>query len=326
VPSEPDENVPTYVVPTRGREHPILFWYASADFRKVLRRVRPQIVDLHEEPYSLAVAAALRAIEAEAPNARICMYSAQNIHKRYPTPVRQLERRALRRTSAMYPCSHEAAEVIREKGFTGVLDVVPLGVTVQSRDERVFSDTRSLKVGFVARLEPYKGGELAVRAFATASQNVDATLEIVGEGSHRVELEALVRELGISARVTFAGAVSQTEALERIGTYDTILVPSYTTASWKEQFGRIPVQAMEAGTPVIASDSGSLREVVGDAGLLVAERDLDELTASLHRLLRDASLRNELSARGRDRALRCFAWEHVAASLDTMYRAILEPA
>ena len=111
-----DPEIPVHVVPARGRPHPILFWYASAPFRRVLRKVRPDIVDLHEEPYSLAVAGALRAVRLEVPEARICMYTAQNIAKRYPPPFRQLERHAHASTAAAYPCSTEAGEVLRAKG------------------------------------------------------------------------------------------------------------------------------------------------------------------------------------------------------------------
>ncbi len=83
--------VPVHVIPIRGRQHPNLFWYATAAFRRVLRTVQPQIVDLHEEPYSLAVAFALPAIRREAPGARVCVYSAQNIQKHFPPPFRQLD-------------------------------------------------------------------------------------------------------------------------------------------------------------------------------------------------------------------------------------------
>ena len=64
----PEPEVPLRVVEVRGQQRPILFWYASRQFRRVLQsEFRPQIVDLHEEPYSLAAASALRAVTAEVP-------------------------------------------------------------------------------------------------------------------------------------------------------------------------------------------------------------------------------------------------------------------
>lgn len=321
-----DPEVPLHIVPVRGRRsHPILFWYAGGALRALLRELRPDIVDLHEEPYSLAVAAALRAVRAEVPAAPVCMYTAQNILKRYPPPFRQLERRAMRSACAVYPCSTEAGEVMTAKGFAGTVNVLPLGVSLRSGPRTDFARD-GLRVGFLGRLETYKGGEVAVRAFAAASAGTDAVLEIVGAGSQRTALEACARELGIAARVVFAGAVSQEEALGRIRRCDVVLVPSISTSRWKEQFGRIPAQALEAGTPVIASDSGSLREVLGDCGELAEEGNVEDFARRLARLLRDPARRADLSVRGQRRAAERFSWETVSDGFDRMYRAMLATA
>jgi len=312
---------PVYVVPRRGRPHPILFWYAMRPLRAILREFRPEVVDVHEEPYSLATAAALRAVRAEVPDAGICVYSAQNIFKRYPPPFRQLESRALSAAAAAYPCSNEAGDVLRAKGFRGRLHILPLGVSLPPMLTRSRGPVR---VGFVGRLEPYKGGHVALEAFARATQTTDAALEFVGDGRQADELRAQAGALGVAPRVTFTGAVAQDEALRRIAAFDVLLIPSLTTPSWKEQFGRVAVQAMALGTAVVASDSGSLREVVGDAGLLAREGDVPDFAAKLHRLIVDEAEREDLARRGRSRAEHLFTWERVADGCDRMYSDVLE--
>lgn len=321
VPAAPDAEIPLHVVPVRGRTHPILFWYASRAFRRVLRSVRPDIVDLHEEPYSLAAAAALLAIRRDAPHARICMYTAQNILKRYPPPFRQLERRALAATAAAYPCSTEAGEVLRAKGFTGALHVLPLGVSLDAAARR--NGGGRLHVGFLGRFIEAKGADIAVRAFAAAADGLDAELELVGAGPQEPQLRELAGRLGVGERVIFPGAVSQSEALERISSYDTLLVPSLTTAGWKEQFGRVAAQALAAGTPVIASDSGSLPEVLGGCGELAREDDVEDFAAKLGALLRDPARRAQLGECGRRRAAEELSWDRVADGFDVMYRQVL---
>lgn len=327
----PDAEIPLHVVPVRGRlHHPIVFWYARSGLRRVLRELRPQIVDLHEEPYSLAVAGALRAIGLEAPEARICVYTAQNILKRYPPPFRQLERRAYAAAAAAYPCSSEAGEVLRAKGFTGELHVLPLGVSLvepgpgasEPQSSAAEPDGR-VGVGFLGRLVPEKGAEVAVRAFARAADGLDASLELVGSGPQEGELRALAGQLGLGSRVVFTGAVSQEDALERIRRYDALVVPSLTQTNWKEQFGRVAAQALAAGTPVVASDSGSLPEVLGGCGELAREGDVDDLAGKLGNLLRDPARRAELAARGRRRAAEELSWERVADGCDRMYRQVL---
>lgn len=321
----PDEHVPLHILPTAGREHPILFWYRVAAMRHLIRTVRPGIIDLHEEPYSLAVTAALTAATLERTRVPVCLYTAQNILKRYPLPVRLLERRALRRAAAIYPCSTEAADVARAKGFTGDVEVLPLGVTVRDRPERHFSAT-PLRVGFVGRLERYKGAHIALEAFALAARDLPATLEVVGAGTQLAALRARAAALGVAERVTFTGAIEQPAAVKRVLGFDALLIPSLTTPSWKEQFGRIAVEGLETGTPVIASDSGSLREVLGDCGVLVPEGDVSAFAAALEAVLRSPERRAEMSSRGRVRAKAAYSWESVADGFDRMYSALLTPS
>lgn len=251
-----DPDVPIHIVPVHGASHPNLFWYDSSQLRNVVRAIQPDIVDLHEEPFSMAAAAALRIVRREAPEARLCIYSAQNLPKRYPPPFSWIERRALRAAAAAYPCSAEAGERLRSRGFRGPIHVIPLGVTVMPRRTR--GDTAP-RVGFVGRLEPYKGAMVAVRAFSEAARGTDAVFEIIGRGSEEQALRAYAEDNGIGSKVQLLGARSQRETLARISKFDIALVPSLTTRRWKEQFGRTAAQAMAGGAAVIASDSGALR-------------------------------------------------------------------
>lgn len=319
----PDPEIPLHVVPVRGRRHPILFWYATSALRRILRDFRPDIVDLHEEPYSLAVAAALRAIRLETPEARVCMYTAQNIAKRYPPPFRQIEQRAYAAAAASYPCSSEAGDVLRAKGFAGPIHVLPLGVTLGPEPGVRHGDGERLRVGFLGRLVPQKGADVAVRAFARTAADLNASLELVGAGPQEAELRRLVASLGLEGRVAFAGAVPQTQALARLRDYDALLVPSLSTPRWKEQFGRVAAQALAAGTPVVASDSGALPEVLDGCGELFREGDVDDLAEKLGGLLRDPARRAELAARGRRRACAELSWERVAEGTDRMYQQVL---
>jgi glycosyltransferase involved in cell wall biosynthesis len=246
------------------------------------------------------------------------VYSAQNIHKRYPLPFRLAERHVLHRAAAAYPCSTEAGEVLRRKGFRGRLDVLPLGVSPVDAD-RPAPNGRP-RVGFVGRLVSEKGGDVALEAFAAAG--VDARLEIVGSGPEEDRLRALAARLGLGDRVVFAGPLDQENALERIRTFDLLLVPSLTTPRWKEQFGRVAVQALAAGTPVVASSSGSLPEVLDGCGELVPEGDSTALAGALRMLLHDDRRRADLARRGLVRAEQ-LSWERVAGGFDRMYREVL---
>jgi glycosyltransferase involved in cell wall biosynthesis len=115
---------------------------------------------------------------------------------------------------------------------------------------------------------------------------------IAGEGSHRGELEHLARDLGISNRVDWRGYVDH-DAVQRV--YEDIgllVVPSRTTRDWSEQFGRVVIEALAAGVPVVASDSGELPNLLASTGggWIVPEDDSDALRERLAVLLADPNL------------------------------------
>jgi glycosyltransferase involved in cell wall biosynthesis len=315
-----DAEVPVHIVPVRGPAHPNLFWYRGRELGAVIRHLRPEIVDLQEEPFGLAVARALPLVQREAPNAKLCLYTAQNLPKRYPPPFSVYERRALAAAGAAYPCSTEAGQRLRARGFRGSVHVIPLGVTIPPA---IRTPSGRVRVGFVGRLDPPKGAVIAVRAFVLAAAGRGASLAVIGSGHELEALRAEVSEAAISDQVEFTGAVSQDEALQRIAGLDVVMIPSLTTRHWKEQFGRVAVQAMAHGASVIASDSGALREVVADAGVLVPEGDVDGFARELGRLLDEPHRRAELSARGRIRAIEHFSWDVVADKGDRLYRELL---
>jgi glycosyltransferase involved in cell wall biosynthesis len=106
---------------------------------------------------------------------------------------------------------------------------------------------------------------------------------------------------------------------------DVLVVPSRTLPNWKEQFGRVLVEAMATEVVVIGSDSGEIPHVIGEAGLIFPEGDVPALRAHLQRLQTDYSLRRTLAVAGRQRAVAHFTQAQVAAQTVAAYRAILAP-
>jgi glycosyltransferase involved in cell wall biosynthesis len=136
-------------------------------------------------------------------------------------------------------------------------------------------------------------------------------------------LAAQVARLGIGDRVLFE---PQVESVQMPGQYhriDVLVLPSLTRPNWKEQFGRVLVEAMMSGVPVIGSDSAAIPGVIGDAGLIVPEGDVASLAHALTRLRNDPRLRADLAARGRARALTYFSSGQVAAETLRVYESML---
>jgi glycosyltransferase involved in cell wall biosynthesis len=91
-----------------------------------------------------------------------------------------------------------------------------------------------------------------------------------------------------------------------------LCAPSQTTLRWREQFGRMLSEAMACGVPVVASRSGEIPYVVGDAGILLPENDVEAWASALTKLLTHSAARRALGEKGMQRARVEFAWPVVA--------------
>ena len=124
--SLPDEGFPIVELAVRRAGDVNRHSYLDvAELHRLLGSLRPDVIDVHEEPVSLA---ARQWLAAAPPDLPVVMYTAQNVDKRFPPPFAQYERAAYRRVAALYPCTCQAASVARGKGFAGVVEVIPLGI------------------------------------------------------------------------------------------------------------------------------------------------------------------------------------------------------
>jgi glycosyltransferase involved in cell wall biosynthesis len=152
---------------------------------------------------------------------------------------------------------------------------------------------------------------------------MDSKLLIVGDGPLRGEVETEIERLGLDDRVQVLLRVASTAVPELMRGLDALILPSISTPSWKEQFGRVLIEAMACGVPVIGSDSGEIPHVIGDAGLIVPEGNEAALSNAMERLHDDANLRRDLGKRGRERVLAYFTHRKVAVRTLEAYKLTL---
>src|SRR2546425_2460474 len=102
-----------------------------------------------------------------------------------------------------------------------------------------------------------------------------------------------------------------------------LVVPTQTRDHIREQFGRVLIEAMASGVPVIGSTCGAIPEVIDDAGLIVPEGNSAALAAALRRLMLDCALREELRRAGRRRVMQHYSWERVADKMHELFWQVL---
>lgn len=154
------------------------------------------------------------------------------------------------------------------------------------------------RLACVGRIDERKGLDVVLRALPELPE--EATLAIAGGGDagHERRLRRLAGELGVGDRVTFHGHVDDPAAV--YAEADVVVFG----VTWDEPFGLVPLEAMAAGRPLVATATGGAASYLadGDNALLVPRRDPSAIAAAVRRLATDAALRARLVAGGRSTA------------------------
>ena len=287
----------------------------------ILNEVQPDLIHIDEEPYNLATWRAARL--ARRTSARLVFFTWQNLHRDYPPPFNWMERSVYRHTAYAIAGNQAAAQVLRAKGYAGPLSVIPqFGV-----DPALYSASQppvpgaSFVIGYVGRLVPEKG--IADLLEAASGLTGDWCVRLFGTGPQRDALHAKARSLGIVERVAFEGQVPSPDIPACLSELHALVLPSRTRLNWMEQFGRALVEGMAGGVPVVGSSSGEISNVIGDAGLVFPEGDVDALRRHLQSLIDDRFLWADLARRGRERVVARYTQAHIAAQTVQAYRDAL---
>lgn len=273
----------------------------------VLMRFRPDVVLVDEEPWSFVLAQVGRICAAR--RIPFLPYTKQNILKRYPFPFGWIERQTYLHAAGIVALSEDVRDVLRAKGYRGDCPILPHACDLSlfhpghSEDLRQKLKLSGVVIGYLGRLVSEKGLQTlveAAKALASAKDPVPFTVLFVGAGPHEDELRSLTVQSGVKERFIFAGAVAHGEAGDYLRCMDIFVLPSLTTRSWKEQFGRVIVEAMACGVPVAGSNSGHIPYLIEETGggLVFAEGDANDLAAKLSTLLHDGGTRKGLGAAG----------------------------
>ena len=287
-----------------------------------LRQFTPDIVHIDEEPYNLATWHTLRL--GRRIGARVLWFSWQNLNRSYPFPFSRIEQYNLRNAQYAIVGSEGAATVWSDKGYEGPLAIIPqFGVdpTLYAPADGRTGPAGAFTIGYVGRLVPEKGVDLLMTALAEMRGRW--RLMIVGEGPERRRLSVLSERLGLVGRVCFRGHIAADLLPAFYQELDALVLPSRSQPNWVEQFGRVLIEAMSCGVPVIGSTCGEIPHVLGNAGLIFPEGDAGLLRDSLARLMGSPELRSTLARSGRQRVLDHFTQARIASQTMTVYRDMM---
>jgi glycosyltransferase involved in cell wall biosynthesis len=314
---------------TEGYQLEVLPLYFNGNFHlhfyrglgTLIGKLKPDIVHIDEEPYNLSAWQALW--HARRVGAKSLFFSWQNIVRDYPPPFRWGESWLLRNVDAGLVGTQSAEEVWRAKGFQGELRVVPqfgtdptLFQPAATRPERPFT------FGYFGRLVEEKG--LLVLFDALTQLTGDWHMLIVGGGPLHDMLQEHAAGPELAGRITFHAQVASTEMPGLYQRIDALVLPSLTRPNWKEQFGRVLVEAMSCAVPLIGSDSGAIPDVMGEGGLVVSEGEAEALAVAMRKLRDDPGLAYTLGQAGRRRVISNFTHQAIAQQTQMLYAWLMD--
>lgn len=332
----PEAKFPIFSSPVLSPGHVSLHCYKQLPLKE-LRAFAPDVILSTQEPWSLSGLQAMYL--SSALNAPFVFQTNQNIFKRLPPPFSWIEAESYRRAAMALAYSEEARQVMIRKGFRKPSAVVPYATDtrlfyrreVGNLSKKIGLDD-AVVIGYLGRLVPEKGLDTLVAAMAELYRRgplpVRVMALIVGSGSAEDTLKQQVDSVGLSDRFVFTGSVPHSEAPDYMSCLDIFALPSRTTPTWKEQFGRVIIEALSCGVPVVGSDSGQIPTLIRETGggIVFPEGDAEKLADALEQLARNPAEKARLAVTGGKAVQEKFTCEAVSQQMHALLAKVLTSA
>jgi glycosyltransferase involved in cell wall biosynthesis len=320
----PQPFAPTFLAQLAPRARGVRIAFPGAPQRHVyvtrpaahLDRVSPDVVFLEQEPFAMVTGQWLWALTRR--RIPFVLQQDENLERELPAVARLIQRLSLCRAAAVAARSPRAAELIHQTNPACAAPVVPHSIMDWGRDHAGHTGragAHRMTVGFAGRLIESKG----IRDLLEATAHMAHPAEVVLFGSG--PLRDVCLAAGSEERpVSVISDLSHDQMDAAYAQMDVLVLPSRTTDTWAEQFGRVLVEAMSCGRPVVGSDSGEIPWVIATTGggRVFREGDVAHLRETLEELAADPQLRGRLGAHGRDVVQRTFSLRAVTDATEAM--------
>jgi glycosyltransferase involved in cell wall biosynthesis len=296
------------------------FVHIYLNAKALIKKYDPDIIHLEEEPFVPVTWQFLRA--GKSLGKKVIFFTWENIHRKYNPIYNYFERYSLKNADAAIAGNNEALQILRAKGFTKLISVIPqYGLNLKDFTISAGFGSGIKEIIYIGRITQEKGLDTLIEAAAKID---GVTLNLLGSGNEKYigGLKSRISELGMDSRVVFHGFMNRDRLRETLKKMQVLVLPSITTPGWKEQFGRVLIEAFASRIAVIGSDSGEIPFVLGEAGLVFREKDAGMLASCINRLMTDRGLFETLVEKGYKRVSELYTNEKIAEQIFGVYLAL----
>jgi len=288
------------------------------DAQAIIRSVQPDIVHVEEEPFTPACWQFVSAAKRD--GKKTLFFTWENMERKHNALYTYFDNYCIKNSNAAIAGNAEAKAILEKKGFKGPLEIIPqYGVNLEDFIGRQVKPVKNqYNIAYIGRLAPEKG----IETITSALRNTKGLkLHIAGSGDTE-RVKAAAASMGLADKAEIHGNIDRDKIPEFLSKMDILVLPSLTTPRWKEQFGRVLIEAMAAKVPVIGSDSGEIPNVIGDAGLIFREASPLDLASKIISLVSDEKLYMDCVKRGYERVKANFTNEVIAGKIHNFYSKI----
>ena len=285
-----------------------------------LWKIKPDLIHMFEEPFHNIASWLLFWKKIICPRAKFIFQTFQNLVEDYRKPWIKAQNNTFKKSSAAIACAEEMKDVLLHWKYYKPIHVIYPGIETKLFAPQDATNLREklglnkFTIGYAGRMLEEKGIEDLIAA--TKQLNFPYQLLMIGNGKDKQYFKTLTNN------AIWIDAVTPEEINQYYCAMDVLALPSRTTKHWKEQFGRVLVEAMLCGVPIIGSSSGEIPKVTGDSGLIFKEQNPSDLAEKVTSLYENPSLRNDLAEKGLKRG-KMFDWKATADQVYAVYKELL---
>ena len=304
-----------------------------ASLKKILQKFQPDIIHLFQEPYSLFAGQTVFFRNLFSPKSKILFITWENLnHKKYPflfAPLYKfIEAYTYKNSACATPITHTAKQVLQQRGFQGKCHVMSWGIDLDLFHKKNVDNLKqdlnlngAFTIGFIGRFVEEKGILDLLKAASELQGNIKILL--IGDGPLKADLPQIAHELKLKDRLRIVDTVSSSEINSYINCMDLLVLPSRASLYWKEQLGRVLVEAMACEVPVIGSDSGEIPYVVADAGFVFRSQDYVDLKNKIEIIQSQRVDVIALIQKAKKKVEQEYSWENIVKNLYHLYWDLL---
>jgi glycosyltransferase involved in cell wall biosynthesis len=314
---------------TRFSQRIHFFSYENRALFRLIREGHFDIVHAWEEPYILAGWQVARAVGPT--ETRFSFRTAQSLVKSHPPPFNLFEKQAFARAQGWVAGGQLVYDAMVKKGLpaqrgrvlTLAVDMTHFQPLPEAERDKVRAELglRGPVVGYLGRLVPDKGLHMLMQSLEQLRS--PWSFLALGSGPMKADIERWAAERGWSDRVRIV-LVKHDEVPRYLNAMHMLVAPSLTMPNWKEQFGRMLIEAFACGVPVVGSDSGEIPHVIDTAGLVVREGDAKAWAEAMEGLLTDPTRRAALAQAGLERCRAKYSNEVVARGYLEFFQKMMD--